>query len=296
MTGPAGPPDPVPPGPYPSGLPGGGALACARHPDRPTRLQCTRCERPACPDCLREASVGYQCVDCVSEGARSTPRWRTVAGATRVGRPVVVPILIAINVAIFVLTVVAAGSVSDNYDSALFEQTWLVPALVADGEWWRLLTSGFLHFGLLHLAFNMFAMWVIGREVETVLGRWRLLAVYLVSLLGGSAAVMAFSDAGTAVAGASGAVFGLMGALAVLLHRLKMPAGQAIGLIVINVVISVALPGISLTAHLGGLVVGAATTAALVYLPHRQRPAVQAAAVGGIAVLVLLVIAVSLTL
>lgn len=296
MTGPAGPQDPVPPGPYPPGHPGGGALACARHPDRPTRLQCTRCGRPACPDCLREASVGSQCVDCVAEGARSTPRWRTVAGAARVGRPVVVPVLIAVNVAIFVLTVVAAGSVSDNYDSALFEQTWLVPALVADGQWWRLLTSGFLHFGLLHLAFNMFAMWVIGREVETVLGRWRLLAVYLVSLLGGSAAVMLFSGAGTAVAGASGAVFGLMGALAVLLYRLRMPAGQAIGLIVINIVLSLVIPGISLTAHLGGLVVGAATTAALVYLPHRQRPAVQAAAVGGVAVLVLLAIAVSLTL
>ncbi|MBW0103113.1 rhomboid family intramembrane serine protease [Pseudonocardia sp. KRD291] len=294
MTGPAGPPGPVPPGPYPP--PDAGATACARHPDRPTRLQCTRCGRPACPDCLREASVGYHCVDCVSEATRSAPRWRTVAGASRVGKPVMVPILIAINVAIFALTVAAAGSVSDNYDSELFARTWLVPALVADGEWWRLLTAGFLHFGLLHLAFNMFAMWVIGREVETVLGRWRLLAVYLVSLLGGSAAVMLFSGAGTAVAGASGAVFGLMGALAVLLYRLKMPAGQAIGLIVINIVISLVIPGISLTAHLGGLVVGAATTAALVYLPNRQRPAVQAAAVAGIAVVVLLAIGASLAL
>ncbi|MDN5919957.1 MAG: rhomboid family intramembrane serine protease [Pseudonocardia sp.] len=271
-------------------------MACARHPDRPTRLQCTRCGRPACPDCLREASVGYHCVDCVSGAARSARRGRTVAGASRVGKPVMVPILIAINVAVFALTVAAAGSVSDNYASALFARTSLTPILVVDGEWWRLLTSGFLHFGLLHLAFNMLAMWVIGRDVETVLGRWRLLAVYLVSLLGGSAAVMLFSSPTTQTAGASGAVFGLMGALAVLLYRLKMPAGQAIGVIVINIVISFAIPGISWTAHLGGLVIGAATTVALVYLPNRQRPAVQAAAVAGVAVVVLLAIGLSLTL
>lgn len=294
MTGPAGPPGPVPPGSYPH--PDAGAVACARHPDRPTRLQCTRCGRPACPDCLREASVGYQCVDCVAEGARTAPRWRTVAGASRPGKPVMVPILIAVNVAIFVLTAVVAGSVSDNYDSALFRETSLVPLDVAGGEWWRLVTSGFLHFGLLHLAFNMFAMWVIGREVETVLGRWRLLAVYLVSLLGGSAAVMLFSAAGTQTAGASGAVFGLMGALAVLLYRLKLPLGQVAILIVINVVLGLTIDGISLTAHIGGLVVGAATTAALVYLPNRQRPAVQAAAVAGVTVLVLLAIGASLTL
>ncbi|MET0187590.1 MAG: rhomboid family intramembrane serine protease [Pseudonocardia sediminis] len=294
MTGPAGPPGQVPPGPYPP--PDAGAMVCARHPDRPTRLQCTRCGRPACPDCLRDASVGQHCVDCVSQAAASTPRWRTVAGASRPGKPVMVPILIGINVAIFALTVVAAGSISDNYASVLFRETSLVPVDVAGGEWWRLVTSGFLHFGLLHLAFNMFAMWVIGREVETVLGRWRLLAVYLVSLLGGSAAVMLFSNAGTQTAGASGAVFGLMGALAVLLYRLKLPAGQAIGVIAINVVLSFAIPGISITAHLGGLVVGAATTAALVYLPNRQNRSVQIAAVAGIAVVVLLAIGVSLTL
>lgn len=267
--------------------------ACVRHPDRPTGLQCTRCGRPACPECLRAASVGQHCVDCVGEGARATPRWRTVAGASRTGRPVVVPALIAINVAVFALTVAAAGSVSDNYASVLFRQTSLIPALVAHGEWWRLVTSGFLHFGLLHLAFNMIALWMIGREVETVLGRGRLLAVYLVSLLGGSAAVMLFSGAGQ-TAGASGAVFGLMGALAVLLYRLRMPAGQAIGLIAVNIVLSLLIPGISLTAHLGGLVVGAGTTAALVYLPHRGRTSVQAAAVGGIVLLVLALIGLSL--
>lgn len=264
--------------------------SCARHPGRGTRLQCTRCGRPACPECLREASVGQHCVDCVAAAARSTPRWRNVAGAGRTGAPVVAPVLIAVNVAVFVLTVLQAGSLNRNYASGLFDVGALVPVLVAEGEWWRIVTSGFLHIGPLHLAFNMFALWVIGRDVETVLGRARFLAVYGTSLLGGSAAVMLFSDAGGATAGASGAVFGLMGALAVLLRRLRVPAGQVFVVIGINVLISFTIPGISWQGHFGGLVIGALTTAALVYAgvgsPHRRR--IQIAAVAGIAVLTVL--------
>ncbi|MDT7650436.1 MAG: hypothetical protein QOI36_1842, partial [Pseudonocardiales bacterium] len=126
-----------------------------------------------------------------------------------------------------------------------------------------------------------------------VLGRGRFLAVYLISLLGGSAAVMVFSAPNQAVAGASGAVFGLMGGLAVVLRRLRAPAGQVVGLIAVNLVISVVIPGISLIGHLGGLVVGAAVTAALVYAPARNRTAVQAAALTGLTVLLLLLIAVT---
>ncbi len=288
MTGPAGPPPDAP---------GDVSPVCARHPDRPTRLGCTRCGRPACPDCLREASVGYQCVDCVQESVRSTPRWRNVAGASRAGRaPVVVPWLIGINVAIFALTVAQAGSLNANYSAALFRAGALVPPLVADGEWWRVVTSGFLHFGPLHLLFNAVALWFIGREVETVLGRGRLLAVYAVSLLGGSAAVMLFSpDVGQA-AGASGAVFGLMGALVVLLRRLRLPMTQAFLLIGLNIALSFAVAGISLAAHVGGLVIGAATTAALVYLPARNGSSRQIVAIAGIVVLVLAGLAVGATI
>jgi membrane associated rhomboid family serine protease len=139
----------------------------------------------------------------------------------------------------------------------------------------------------------MLALWVIGRDVETVLGRTRFLAVYLVSLLGGSAAVMLFSP-NAAVAGASGAVFGLMGGLAVVLRRMRVPPSQAFGLIAVNIVISVVLPGISLAGHLGGLVVGAAATAALVYAPARNRNLVQAGAIAGLAVVALLAITLSL--
>ena len=203
----------------------------------------------------------------------------------------VVPVLIALCLAVFAWTAVQAQSITGNANSDLFEAWALAPRLVAAGEWWRLLTSGFLHIGPLHIAFNMIALWVLGRDMETALGRGRFLAVYAVSLLGGAAAVMLFSP-GSVVAGASGAVFGLMGGLAVVLRRMRAPAGQVIGLIAVNVVISVVIPGISLIGHLGGLVVGAASTAALVYAPVRNRNAVQAGALAGITVLLLVIIAV----
>jgi membrane associated rhomboid family serine protease len=287
-----GPQRPGPPPPYPAGPPPAPAMVCVRHPDRATGLTCTRCGRPACPDCLRPASVGAQCVDCVRQGSRGVRRWVTVAGATPGGRPVVVPVLIALNVAIFVWTVVQARSISANFESPLFDAWALEPGEVSDGEWWRVLTAGFLHIGPIHLVFNMMALWVLGRDMEMVLGRGRFLALYLVSLLGGAAAVMLFYGPEDSVAGASGAVFGLMGGLAVVLKRMRVPAGQVIGLIAVNVAISVLIPGISLIGHLGGLVVGAVATAALVYAPARNRELVQAVALGLLTLLVLVAIAV----
>ena len=293
MSYPAGPPTP----PHQGGPPYGAPAVCVRHPDRATGLSCTRCDRPSCPECLREASVGYQCVDCVAEGRRDTPRARVVRTAAR---PVVVPILIALNVAVFVWTVIEAGDLLNNFTSELYQQWVLVPGYVQLGQWWRVLTSGFLHVadsrfmpGPLHLLVNMLALWVLGRDVEALLGRSRFLAVYLVSLLGGAAAVMLFYEPNQAVAGASGAVFGLMGALAVVLQKLRIPASQVIVLVAVNVGISLVIPGISLIGHLGGLVAGAAATAALVYAPARNRTVVQVAALVGLTVVLVLLIGVT---
>ncbi|PTR25689.1 membrane associated rhomboid family serine protease [Rhodococcus sp. OK519] len=260
---------------------------CVRHPDRPTALSCNRCGRPACPDCLRSASVGHQCVDCIAADQRNTPQARTVAGAavrSQLPTPVVTYALIALNVLIFAITALQARSLMENgggvvnrftgaatFDSPLFGWMVLDSSAVAQGEWFRVIGSGFLHFGLIHLAVNMFALWVLGRDTEMVLGRSRYLAVYMISLLGGSASALMFESAGAFTAGASGAIFGIMGAQAVLLLRMRRSATPVLTVIGLNVVISLTVPGISLWGHMGGLVAGAAATAVLVYAPTGQR-------------------------
>lgn len=280
-----------------------GLPSCARHPDRPTGLRCVRCDRPACPDCLREASVGYQCVDCVSEGQKSIRPARTVGGArartSGAKALVVVPALIAVNVLVFVATVIQAQGF-DSLRSGLFLDGMLVPAVVANGEWWRLITSGFLHygsyggFGPVHLIFNMFALWVIGRDLEVALGRARFLAVYGLSLLGGSTAVMLFGDDFGSVAGASGAVYGLFGGIAVVVFRAKLNPAPVLTLLGINIFLSVALPGISLLGHLGGLVVGVAASAAMVYAPRKRLLQVQIGACVALVVVMIALIAIQL--
>ncbi len=234
--------------------------------------------------------MGYQCVDCVGAGQRQPARRGTVpSGAPivpRLRRPTVVWVLVALNVLVFLVTVAQAGSLDGNNAAPLFQAWSTAPTEVAGGQWWRVVTGGFLHYGPLHLLFNMWALWIIGRELEGVLGQGRFLAVYAVSLLGGSVAVLVFGSR-VAVAGASGAVFGLMGGLTVVLRRLHLSLGPVVGLIVVNVVLSVVIPGISLLCHLGGLVVGAAATAGLVYAPARSRTAWQVGTVGGLTGLLL---------
>ncbi len=234
--------------------------------------------------------MGSQCVDCVQAGRqqqRAQQRQyrsldygeRTVAGAKLARRPIVTPVLIALNVLVYLITVLQSGSPMDNQNSQLQQDGVLWPYGVAGGEWWRLITSGFLHYGLLHIAVNMFALWVLGRDLELLLGKIRFTAVYFVSLLGGSVAVYQFSDPNGPTAGASGALYGLMGGLLVAVLRLKLNPGFAIGTIVLNLVITYAIPGISLYAHVGGLVVGVLAMAAMLYAPAKGRAGWQAGTV-----------------
>ncbi|MBB5154279.1 rhomboid family intramembrane serine protease [Saccharopolyspora phatthalungensis] len=260
---------------------------CVRHPNRPTGLRCTRCERPACPECLRDASVGQQCVDCVAQGQRAARRPVTVAGARLSSKPILVPVLVAINVVVFVLTAVQAGSIGLNYTAALFDDFALWPILVAAGQWWRLISSGFLHIGLIHLLMNMIALWVIGRDLELVLGRLRFGAVYMLSLLGGSTAVFMFGAELKSVAGASGAVYGLMGGIAIAALRLKVSLRPVLVVIALNIAASVLIPGISLLGHLGGLVIGVLATGALVYAPRNRQALIQAGALAGLLVVLI---------
>ncbi|NIJ14426.1 membrane associated rhomboid family serine protease [Saccharomonospora amisosensis] len=205
---------------------------------------------------------------------------RTVAGARVSQRAVVTPVLIALNLLVYVLTAVQAQDFMRNDVSRLFNDGVLWPVgIAAADEWWRLVTSGFLHFGLLHIGMNMLALWILGRDLELLLGKVRFLAVYFVSMLGGSAAVFAFGAVNTGTAGASGAIYGLMGAILVAVLRLRLNPTAAIGIIVLNVVLTISIPGISLLGHLGGLVVGALAMVAMVYAPAKNRATYQTVAI-----------------
>lgn len=268
-------PPSAPPPPRGPVVPGhGGMQVCSWHPDRATALTCSRCGRPACPECLAPASVGFHCRACVAE-ARAAQRAaapRTVAGArSHGGQPRITYGLIGLNVLVFAVVALQARSLSDFDGSSVFNGSLLVPMVVAGGEWWRLVTNGFLHLSVTHIALNMLALYFIGLGLERVLGAWRYLTLYLLSLLGGSASVMLFSSVTSASAGASGAIFGLMGALLVTLKRFKLDMRQAGVVIAINVIATFTIPGISWQAHLGGLVVGALVGAGLVYAPAKNR-------------------------
>ena len=266
---------------------GTGSLRCYRHPDRPTGIACARCGRPICPECMIPASVGFQCPECVREGNSAVRRVKGGGGLRAAGRrwgPVTLT-LIAINVAMFVVTAVAAAvegfSPLDNNRSTLFGRLDQFPVAVAQGEWWRPLTAAFLHIGVVHLALNMLAVLVFGSELERQLGRWRFLAVYLVSVLGGAASIQLFGNPLQPVAGASTAIYGLLGAFGVLMIVRREDLRGLLTLLAINIFISF-LPGVSLLGHLGGLVAGAVATAVLV--ATRRRPQLT------VAVLVLLAV------
>jgi membrane associated rhomboid family serine protease len=268
---------------------------CYRHPMRETGVRCVRCDRPICPECMRPASVGFQCPDDVKLAQAGQRAPRTVVGATvRTNYPVVTWTLVALNVAAYIAT--AAGSVrgwNQNHTSHLFQQWVLVPYRVGhDGQYGRLITAAFLHYGLLHIAFNMMALLMIGPFLERLLGWWRFGSIYLLAALGSSVAVYAFDSRYVAAAGASGAIYGLFAAALILVRELQLNPQWLIGTIVLNFVFTFSVPGISKLGHIGGFVVGGAATAAVVGLPWAKRrlpPPVQAAGFAGL--LVLLIVA-----
>lgn len=201
---------------------------------------------------MTEAPVGFQCPDCVAAGQASVREARTVFGGRLTSASTVTLTLIGIDVAIFVVQLlVGVGQVAGDWG--------LWPAGVAiNGEWYRMLTSVFLHGSLLHLGFNMYVLYVLGPPLERLLGHARFLVLYLVAGFGGAVASFVFSDLRTVSVGASGAIFGLMGALVVAGRHLKADITQVLILIGINVAIGFIAPGIDWRAHLGGLVTGAA--------------------------------------
>lgn len=211
-----------------------------------------------------------QCVDCVNEGQRSVRRSRTLVGAVEGGRVIVTPVLIALNVLAYLVTVVQSGSVQNNARSDFFTSFSMIPEAAANGEWWRFLTSGFLHFGVIHLLLNMAVLYIVGNHMEPELGRLRFIGVYFLSLLGGSAAAFYFGTVCQQLAGASGAVFGLMAALLVVWRRKRRDISTIVVVVVINLV-SNFFTNASLLGHLGGFVIGGLLTLAMVKAPRETR-------------------------
>jgi len=267
---------------------------CYRHPGRETYVSCVRCERYACPDCMRAASVGQQCVECVGEGARSTRQPRTTFGGRTVTGAVVTWTLVAINVAVFLVAWARPAIINDL--AMLGYTAGGPPHGVAAGEWYRLITSalvvpgaGLSGLGFVDILFNMWALVFVGPTLEGLLGRIRFLAVYLLSAVGGGVMYYYLAPHDQLAAGASGAIYGLFGAWFVVSRRLRADTRGIVALIAINLVISFVWHAIAWQAHIGGLLTGALLTAAYAYAPRRNRAAFQIAAT----VLVVVIIAVA---
>jgi membrane associated rhomboid family serine protease len=245
--------------------------ACYRHPNKPAFRRCTRCERSACNDCLVPGSIGSLCPDCAKVGRPAAPerirRWNATRGGLfgTFG-------LILVNVAVGIYTlsspIIGQGIHRGEFRLAVDR------FLVDHGEWWRIFTSGFTHFGVVHLAMNMLSLYFLGRVVEPALGRPRFLALYLASMLAGTAGALIMQPGLGLTAGASGAIFGLLGATAIGLRQRGIRLMQtSIGtMILLNLVITFTISGISIGGHLGGLVGGAICGYVMFAPQHKAFP------------------------
>lgn len=251
---------------------------CPRHPDRVSYVRCQRCERPVCPECQRPAAVGIQCVDCVREAARETRTPRTMfGGQVTDGRPLVTYGVIITCVVLWLLQR-ADPTITDRLEFAPYS---------AVARPWTFLTAAFLHSpgNVLHIASNMYALYICGQYLEPLLGRLRFAALYLVSALGGSVGYYLLASPQlpephqqawwTGTVGASGAVFGLFASLIVFHRKMGLQTAGIFALIGINAVLGFVVPNIAWQAHLGGLVTGAAAAAILVFAPRERRAVVQ---------------------
>ena len=259
---------PLPPSPAPT-MP-----RCYRHPERETGRSCTRCGKPACSDCLIPASVGSHCVDC-ARASRPDAKTRATYWNAR-QRTLVTYVLMAINIAVFVYTTASdtsslasrSGISRAQFDLGLSR---IFLEFYGSSDWYRLVSSGFLHFGIIHIAFNMLLLYQLGQLLEPAVGRLRFALLYFASLLAGSFGVVLLDPNGVS-GGASGAVFGLMAAAAIGLHRRGINVfSTGIGTtLLLNLVLTFALPGVSIGGHLGGAVGGA--ICGFVMLAPRWRP------------------------
>jgi membrane associated rhomboid family serine protease len=258
------------------------AQTCYRHPNRETGVSCSNCGRPICPECMTSTPVGMRCPEC----ARDRTRVRFGAGALSGSEPYATYVLIGINVAVFLAELVSgAGATTIGTGDTLITKGGLLGSSIADqGEWYRIVSAGFLHAGLFHIGLNMFVLYILGRILEPAIGTPRFVALYGVSLLAGSCGALLLTPDQLTV-GASGAIYGVMGATIVIARGrgLENIAGEIGIWLVLNLVLSFSLNGISIGGHIGGLIGG--TLCALLISWAERRRAPNAAAIEALGML-----------
>ncbi len=281
-----------------------GVPTCYRHPDRESHIRCQRCGRPICPDCMNDASVGYHCPECLAEGRKSARTPHAAYGGQVSTNPAATSIgLIVLNAAVWVgilvtgwrssplidrlalipLGICRSDAQGDRFypavgseqvcESAATQGDGVWFAGVADGAYWQLITNAFAHVQPWHIGVNMLVLWFIGPQLERVLGRTRYLALYLVSALAASVCVYWLAEPTSATLGASGAIFGLLGAYLVVALKVGGDVQTIVIWLAINAVITFTVPNVSWQGHLGGFVGGAIISAILVYAPRGDRRA-----------------------
>jgi membrane associated rhomboid family serine protease len=245
-------------------------MTCYRHPDRRAGVVCQRCDRPICPSCMHTASVGFHCPECAGANKQKVIPMRAVKQGSALGTPYVTLALIAVNIAVELVSL-ANGATAGEARGSIFERFALYgPSVGINHEWYRVITGGFLHSGLLHIGLNMYALWILGSQIETALGRIRFSLIFAGGLIAGSAAVMVLSP-NEATVGASGAIFGIFGAAFIMqraagIDPWRSPIARIIGL---NLLITFLIPGISKGGHLGGLAGGVLVAWVLIEGPRR---------------------------
>ncbi|MDF2145051.1 rhomboid family intramembrane serine protease [Knoellia sp. p5-6-4] len=251
---------------------------CPRHPDRVSYVRCQRCGRPTCPECQRTAAVGVQCVDCVKAQAATMRSATTVFGGRVTDRPVVTITIVVLCVLVWI---------AQQADARVTAQIWFIPAL-GEEEPYRFLSSAFAHAPrqIMHIVFNMLALWLVGGQyLEPLLGRLRYAVLYFLSAIGGSVMLLLLAQPpsgpvvrwedlgswGTPAVGASGAVFGLFGALLVLNRKLGRSSSGMYATLVINAVLGFVIPSVAWQAHLGGFLTGIAVAAVFAATQERTK-------------------------
>jgi membrane associated rhomboid family serine protease len=242
---------------------------CYRHPNRETGVSCSNCGRPICPECMTSTPVGMRCPEC----ARQTTKVRVGQGAfgTTASKMPATYALIAINVIVFIAELAGGGSLGFSGSGSVIHDAGLRGPDVANGDWWRVITGGFLHAGIIHIAFNMYVLYIAGSILEPGIGTPRFLGIYFVSLVAGSLGAL-IVDPNTLTVGASGAIFGLMAAVIVVARgRGVDELAQQFGFfIIVNLFLTFSISGISVGGHIGGLIGGLVAALLVIFVEKRM--------------------------